>query len=163
MLCFKALCHDFLSKIFCLTIPKHFVEDPSVLFFRKLLVEERLLDKREGEVSRFFFRKILSHRADKSRRGTIKCVTDFGYRKILGFSGFCHDIVSKIFCLTVPKYFVEDPSVLCFRKLLVEERFLDKREGEVSRFFFEKFCLTVPTKVVGEPLNVSLISGIEKF
>ena len=29
------------------------------------------------------------------------------------------------------------PSVLCFRKVLVAKKFLDKREGEVSRFSLE--------------------------
>ena len=38
---------------------------------------------------------------------------------------------------------------------------MDKREGEVSRFLSEFFCLTVPYKFVLEPFRVSLISGIE--
>ena len=29
--------------------------------------------------------------------------------------------------------------MLCFRKFLVAKKFLDKREGEVSRFSYEKF------------------------
>ena len=40
---------------------------------------------------------------------------------------------------------------------------MDEREGEVSRFPSKNFCLTVPKNFVGEPLSVSLISGIEKF
>ena len=28
ILCFRGLCHDFPSKIFCLTVPKHFVGEP---------------------------------------------------------------------------------------------------------------------------------------
>ena len=40
---------------------------------------------------------------------------------------------------------------------------MDKREGEVSRFSFENFFLTVPKNFVGQPFRVSLISGIEKF
>ena len=40
---------------------------------------------------------------------------------------------------------------------------MDKKEGEVSRFFSKIFCLTVPKKSVGEPFIVSLISGVEKF
>ena len=39
---------------------------------------------------------------------------------------------------------------------------MDKREGEVSRFPSEIFCLTVPKNAVGEPFSLSLISGIEK-
>ena len=53
--------------------------------------------------------------------------------------------------------------MLCFRKLPVAKKSLDKREGEVSRFSFEKFCLTVPKKFVGEPIRESVIAGVEKF
>ena len=53
--------------------------------------------------------------------------------------------------------------MLCFRKVLVAKKFMDKREKEVSRFPSKKFCLTVPRKFVREPFSVSLISGIEKF
>ena len=34
-LCFRGLCHDFPSKIFCLTVPKHFVEEPFYAVFQK--------------------------------------------------------------------------------------------------------------------------------
>ena len=40
---------------------------------------------------------------------------------------------------------------------------MDKREGKVSRFPSKVFCLTVPKNAVGEPFNISLISGIEKI
>ena len=95
--------------------------------------------------------------------------------------------------------------MLYFNKFLVAKNFMDKREGEVSRFSFkiflshsnkntrreplcavfqkisddEKvygyeggaeyqdfvskfFCVTVPKYFVGEPFNVSLVSGIEE-
>ena len=54
-------------------------------------------------------------------------------------------------------------SMLCLRKFLVPKKFMDKREGEVSRFSFEIFCLTVPKKVVGEHLKVTLNSGTRFF
>ena len=53
--------------------------------------------------------------------------------------------------------------MLCFRKLLVAKMFMDKREGEVSRLYFGKFCLTAPKNFVGEPFRVSLISSIKKL
>ena len=37
--------------------------------------------------------------------------------------------------------------MLCFRKILVAKKFMDKREGEVSRFPSKIFCLTVPKKI----------------
>ena len=41
--------------------------------------------------------------------------------------------------------------MLCFRKFLVAKKFMDKREGEASRFSYENFCLKVPKHFVGEP------------
>ena len=52
--------------------------------------------------------------------------------------------------------------MLCFRNFLVAKKFMDKREGEVSRFPLKIFCLTLPKNAVGEPLSLSIISGIEK-
>ena len=51
--------------------------------------------------------------------------------------------------------------MLCFRKFLVAKNFMDKKEGEVSRFPWNVFCLTVTEKVVGKPFRMSLISGFE--
>ena len=70
-----------------------------------------------------------------------------------------HEILFEIFCLRVPKKFVEHfgvsenfgyGKVLCIRELC---------HDFVSKFF----CLTVPKNFVGETFSVSLISGIEKF
>ena len=52
--------------------------------------------------------------------------------------------------------------MLCFRKVLAAKKFMDKRDGQVSRFPSKIFCLTVPKNAVGEPFSLSLISGIEK-
>ena len=52
--------------------------------------------------------------------------------------------------------------MLCFRKVLAAKKFMDKRDGQVSRFPSKIFCLTVPKNFVGEPFSVSLISGIAK-
>ena len=62
---------DFPSKLSCLTMPKHFVEEPSVLCFRKILLAKMFMDKREGEVSRFSIEIFLSHSAEKIRRATL--------------------------------------------------------------------------------------------
>ena len=51
--------------------------------------------------------------------------------------------------------------MLCFRKVPVAKKFLDKREGEVSRFLLNFFCLKVTKITEGEPFSLSLISGIE--
>ena len=41
--------------------------------------------------------------------------------------------------------------MLCFRKILVAKKFMDKREGEVSRFPSKIFFLTVPKHIIEEP------------
>ena len=40
----------------------------------------------------------------------------------------------EFFCLTVPKDFVEEPFCAVFQKISGSENFMDKKEGEVSRF-----------------------------
>ena len=55
-----------------------------------------------------------------------------------------------------------NPSVLCFGKFSVANKFMDKKGG-LSNFSVETFCLTVPKNAVGEPFSLTLISGIEKF
>ena len=42
ILCFRRLCHDFPSKIFCLTVPKHFVEEPFYAVFQKVSGGEKV-------------------------------------------------------------------------------------------------------------------------
>ena len=69
----------------------------------------------------------------------------------------------KTFVLQFRNLSWRNPSMLCLRKFLVPKKFMDKREGEVSRFSFEIFCLTVPKKVVGEHLKVTLNSGTRFF
>ena len=41
--------------------------------------------------------------------------------------------------------------MLCFTKFLVAKKFMDKREGEVSRFLSKIFCLRSPKNFVEEP------------
>ena len=50
-----------------------------------------------------------------------------------------HNFLSNFFCLSAGKISYGNPSVLCLRKVLVANNIMDKREGEVSGFSFEKF------------------------
>ena len=43
------------------------------------------------------------------------------------------------------------------------EKVYVKEGGVVKRFSVEKFCLTLPKKVVGEPFSFSLIPRIERL
>ena len=49
-----------------------------------------------------------------------------------------------------------------FQKNSGSEKFMSKREGEVSRFLSNFFCLTVSKNAVVETFSLSLISGIKK-
>ena len=57
-----------------------------------------------------------------------------------------------------------NPSMLCFRTFLVAKKFMDKREGDVSKIHSKIFCLTVPKNFAGEPFCdvFQKISGKEK-
>ena len=56
-----------------------------------------------------------------------------------------------------------NPSVLCFRKVPVAKKFVDKKGGEYQDFASKIFCLTVPRNFVGQAFRVSPISVLEKF
>ena len=60
------------------------------------------------------------------------------------------------------KILQRNPSVVCFRKFLIANRFMDKK-GECGEFPSKMFCLTVPKHFVEEPFRLSLFLGIEKF
>ena len=64
---------DFESKLFCNTTPKTLARYPCVLCFNKLPVAKKIMDKREGGISRFSVENFLSHNAENFRKGTI-CV-----------------------------------------------------------------------------------------
>ena len=64
-----------------------------MLCFRKFPVAKKFMDKRgEGGVSRFSVENFLSHSAEKFRRRTLYCFTNFGYRKMLRINrkNICH-------------------------------------------------------------------------
>ena len=115
-LCFRGLCHSFLSNNFVAECRKISYGNLFVLYFRKFPVAKKFMDRREGEVSRSSLEDFLSHSAEKIRSGTLQFVTGFGYRKILCLRGLCHDFPSNIFCVTVPKHFVEEPVKAVFQK-----------------------------------------------
>ncbi len=163
ILCLGGLCHDFSSNFFVSQYQKTLQGNPSVLCFGKFLEAKKLMDKKEGEVSRFFFEVFLSHSAEKIRRGTLQGVTDFGYRKILCLGGLCHDFSSNFFVSQYQKTLQGNPSVLCFGKFLEAKKFMDKKEGEVSRFFFEVFLSHSAEKICRETLQCVTDFGIEKF
>ena len=86
--------------------------------------------KRMDVVSWFPVVKLWSHTTEKHRKEPFGVSKSFGYRKILCKGGLCHDFLSKVLWLRVPKNFVE--KLFCvseniwYRKLLqLRENFYD--------------------------------------
>ena len=71
----------------------------------------------------------MNHNTERFRRGASEKTK----------KGESEDFPSEIFCLTVPRNAVGESFSLslisCIRKDLVANKFMDKREGEVPRYF----------------------------
>ena len=101
--------HDFISKLFCLTVPKKFLGGP-------FLSENFWIKKMHKMVYHDFVGNWFSHSTGIIRRGTLHFSEKIFYRKSLWIGGGYHDFLSKLFCLTVTKKFLGGP--FCFRKFL---------------------------------------------
>ena len=99
--------HDFPSKLFGLTVPNHFVEEPFCVS-RKLRVSKNFMLKRG--ISPFSIENVLSHTTKKLHRGALLCFTKFLVSKnIMDMRGREYHDFPSIFCLTKPKKFVGEP------------------------------------------------------
>ena len=101
--------HDFLSKLFCLTVPKELLGGP---FFQK----NSGIKKLHKMVYQDFVENWFSHSTKKFRRGLVQFSEKFFYRTVLWIGRGYQDFLSKLFCLTVPKKLVVGR--LCFRRFL---------------------------------------------
>ena len=62
------------SNIFCLRVPKTFVEEPLCAVFQKVSKREKIYGSEAGRrVSSFSLENFLSHSAEKFRRRTLLC------------------------------------------------------------------------------------------
>ena len=95
-----------------------------------------------GGVSRFSLENLLSHSAEKFRRGTVYCCKNFGYRESLDKRwGEYRDFPSQIFCLTVLKNFVGEPFSVSL--IAGTEKAWIRRGGRIKTFrrnFFVSQC-----------------------
>ena len=64
-------CDEFLAKVFCLTVPKHFVEEPFCAVFQKASGSEKVYGKEGGGSIKISFDHFLSQSAEKCRRVTL--------------------------------------------------------------------------------------------
>ena len=131
-------CHNFPSKIFCLTVPKNFVGIPTV--FEKT----------------FGFK---NHSAEKFRGHPFNASENLGYRKILCILGGITFFRRKFLVSQCQK--ISWASLQCFRKFEVPKKFMHTRGYHV--FPSKIFGLTVPKKFVGIPSMSQKIWGIEKI
>ena len=118
----------FSVEIFCLAVPKNFVEEP---FSVSLISGIGKILCFRGLCHDFPSKIFLSHSAETFRRGTLLCCVseNFWWRKSLWIRGRWkyQNFLSKSFCLSVPKNFVGEPfsvslisgigKILCFRGL----------------------------------------------
>ena len=65
------LCHDFASKLFCLTVPKNFVGEPFSLSLISGMEKVWISGWGGGEVTSISVENFLSHSAEKFRRTTL--------------------------------------------------------------------------------------------
>ena len=91
--------HEFPPNLFCLTVSKHFVEEP----FRKFRVSKNFMPKR-GK-SRFSIEIFLSRSTEKTRRGTLLCCVseDFQERKSSKIRGGRRGGVSRFSVVIIVK------------------------------------------------------------
>ena len=108
----------------------------------------------------FFRRKFLVSQCRKISWASFQCFRIFGVSKNFMHNRGYHNFPFKIFCLTVPKNFVEEP--VCVSENFGYQKTLCLR-AEYHDFLKKICCLTVSKNFVGEPFSVSLISGIERF
>ena len=152
----------FCRKFFCLTVPKIFIGEPfhvsPKFWYRKFLWV-----RGEGGNITIFGHNFFSLTVPKVFVGE-----PFSVSLISGMEKlYAYEVNFTIFYRNFLSYSTEKlcrGTHPCFTKLLVSKSFMDKRGGREYHDFPSKFfCLTVTRIFVGEPLSVSLISGIENF
>ena len=119
-----------------------------MLRLRSFPVANISMDK--NGVIKIFRPIILSHNADFFRRGTLQCVTSFGYRKNFNLQRVVTIFCQIFFVSQYRKTFQRNPSVLYFRAFPVANKIMDKRGGGYGgikifrRKFFSSECRKFP-------------------
>ena len=152
-LCVRVLCHDFPSNFFCLTVPKHFVEEPFCAVFQNLSGSEKFTDKKGGGgLSKFSVGNFLSHSTETLVEEPFSAV----FQKIAGSEKFSGEEMgrgeyrkfpSKILCLKMQKTFVGESFSLSLISGI--------EKNYASEGYFTIFCRSVfvslPKQFVEEP------------
>ena len=146
--------HDFLSRIYCLTVPKN------LQCFRSFRLLKSVLHKRG--LPRVSVENLLSQSTEKNPRGTILSFKKPLVSKEFTDKGWCRQQVLR-FSVTIFLSHNADKSLggtlLCFRKLRVSKKFMHLCIRGIGHDSLSKvFCLTVPKMFIAELFLVS-----EKF
>ena len=141
-----------LSRLFWLTVPRTFVGEPFSVWLISDIMKKFV---HKGGKSQKFVEVFSSHTREKSCE-PIGFPGHFGHRKNYAWEVGYHDFPSRIFCLTVRKFFEGIPCV--FHYFRVSESSVHERG--VPQFSVEFFSLTLLRIFVGKPFSVSLISDI---
>ena len=165
-MCFRGLCHDFRFSVefFCLTVPKNFVGEPFCAVFRKIFGSEKFTHRIGVEYQDFPSETFCLSVPRKFVGKPFSVSLLLGAEEIWIREGVGSiRIYYRKFSFSQCRKFSQvNPSVLCFRKISVLKKFMDKRGVEYQDFPSETFCLTVPRNFVGKPFSVSLLSGAEE-
>ena len=128
-------------KNFCLTVSKNFFEEP---FFvpKKFLVSKIVRDK-SGAGYHFFSSKVLDLLIPNLLVEELFYVSEsLGYRIILCLRDENNDFPKKLFCVLVPKNFVEQPFCV-FTKFLVSKKFMLMMGGTSITIFRQEFFMSM--------------------
>ena len=142
---------SFPSNFLCLTVPKNAVGEPSGFSgYRKSL------DARMGGECQDFPSKNSSLTVPKKFVGqAVRVSLISAIETFCASEGYVTIFRGNFFVSHYRNISQRPPSMLCYRKILVAKKFMDKREGEISRHLSKISCLTLPKIFVGEPFSVS--------
>ena len=152
---------DFLSKNFCLTVPKKFVGEPSRVSLISGIEKFYAWSLCHDFSSNFF---VSQYRKTSQGNHSVLCFGMFPVaNKFMDKKGGVSKLSVENFLSHSAKKFRKGTLPCC-----VSENFRWRKSlwirgrGKYQDIPSKIFCLTVPENFVGEPFRVSLISGIEK-
>ena len=163
MFLLKLVVSRFSVKNFCLTVPKNFVEEP--FFVPKKFWYQNISGIRVGGGYHVFSSKLLDLAIPNLLVEELFCVSEtLGYRIFLCLRAENNDFPKKLFCVLVPKNFVEQ-SFSVFTKFLVSKKFMDKIGGGKGYHDFpsKSLCLSISKNFSGIIFSVSIFLGSENF
>ena len=139
----------FLSKIFCLTVPKNAVGEP---FSLSLFSGIRKVQVRGwGVVSSFSIESLLSYSAENFRRATLYDINIFEYRKFFMLQRVMSRFSVEFFRLAVPRKIRRGTVLCCVSENFRQPKSLWIRGRDNQNSPSKISCLTLSNNFVGQP------------